>query len=341
MLEFVGIGNSRELDEFVMSHPRCHYMQTSCWGKLKSDWLWQGILSRDDAGKIRGSMAVLLHKMRGMPVHMMYAPRGPILNWEDGAVFHELMEGVRQLGKKYRGYLFRMDPQVLPEDEKIRALIEQEGFSIDPIDDFSSFQARVVYQIDLKGRSREEVLASFAQKTRYNVRLAARKGVEVRVCGPEALPDFCRMMRFTAAHDSFSPKSQGYFEKLLEAMGEYGRLYMAYAGDTAVSGAIAVQMGGKTWYAYGCSDENHRNLMGSYLNQWEMICWAIDSGCGLYDFRGVEGFPTEDNPMAGLHRFKQGFGSQMVVFMGQMDLPLRRDWKLIQGAQELYKKLRG
>ena len=51
MLEFVGIGNSRELDEFVMSHPRCHYMQTSCWGKLKSDWLWQGILSRDDAGK--------------------------------------------------------------------------------------------------------------------------------------------------------------------------------------------------------------------------------------------------------------------------------------------------
>lgn len=340
MLEYVTMEHPEELDAFVMSHPRCHYMQTSYWGKAKPEVEWRGILCRDESGRIRGSAALHLYKIRGTNLHLVYAPRGPICDWEDGETFEELMQGVRQVGKEVHGYLFRMDPQVSPEDQAVRTRIEKQGFTITPYDDFSAFQARIVYQIDIAGRSKEELMAAFAQKTRYNVRLAGKKGVTAKVCGPEALPEFCAMMKTTAAHDNFTPKSQRYFETLLGAMGKYGRLYMAYKDDAAVSGAIAVQMGGKTWYAYGCSEEKHRNLMGSYLNQWEMISWAADAGCSLYDFRGVEGFPTQDNPMAGLHRFKQGFGSHLVEFMGQMDMPLRRDWKLIQGAQELYKRIR-
>lgn len=340
MLEFVTMEHSGELDSFVMSHPRCHYMQTSCWGKLKTDWDWIGILSRNEKGEIRGSVAVLLHQMRGTKLNMLYAPRGPICDWEDKETFEELMDGVRQVGRERHGYLFRMDPQVFPEQEDIRKRIENQGFTIDPIDDFSAFQARVVYQIDIDGRTKEEIMETFARTARYNVRLAGRKGVESRICGKEALPDFCEMMKVTAHKDGFAPKSQGYFERFLDAFGPYGRLFMAYVDGTPIAGNIGVQMGGKTWDAYACSDESHRNLKGSDLLKWSMISWAADEGCSLYDFRGVEGFPTEDNPMLGLHKFKQGFGGHLVAFMGQMDLPLRKDWKLIQGAQSLYAKLR-
>lgn len=340
MLEFVTIEQAGELDGFVLSHPRCHYMQTSYWGKIKSDWLWRGILSRGEDGKIRGTAAVLLHKMRGTPFHMLYAPRGPICDWEDGETFEELLEGIRQLGRKFHGYLFRMDPQLLDGDEENKERLEKLGFTVTPIDDFNAFQARVVYQIEIGGRTEEEMLMDLPRKTRYGVRSAERKGVEVRVCGEEALPDFCRMMDATAERQHFSAKSESYFKQFLDCMGDHARLYMGYYEGEAISGAIAVQMGGKTWYAYSCADEAHRDIMGGYLVQWHLILWAIQSGCSLYDLRGVEGFPTPDNPMAGLHHFKQSFGSHMVVFMGQMDLPLRKDWKLIQGAQELYGKLR-
>ena len=340
MLDFVTIDHAEELDSFVMSHPRCHYMQTSCWGRVKPDWLWQGVLSRDETGKVRGSVALLLHKIRGTHFHMLYAPRGPICDWEDGGTFEELMEGVRQVGKKYHGYLFRMDPQLLPGDDVNRARIEKQGFTITPIDDFSAFQARIVYQLDIAGRTKEEIMAGFCRRTRYDVRFAEKNGVRVEVRGVEALPEFCAMMETTAAHNHFEAKSESYFRRFMEAMGDHARLYMSYKDDLVLSGSIVVQMGGKTWYAYSCSEMNNRKLRGNDLVQWAIICWAVDSGCTLYDFRGVEGFPTEDNPMIGLHRFKQGFGSRLVEFMGQMDLPLRRDWKLIEGAQTLYSKIR-
>lgn len=337
MLEFVTLENAGELDEFVTRHPGCHYMQTSYWGRVKNDWGWQGIISWGEDGKIRGTAAVLLRKVRGINRYLLYAPRGPIWNPGDEGAFAEILEGIRHLARQsHRGYLFRMDPQLLSGDEEACAMVERYGFSISPINDFSAFQARLVYQINLKGRSLEEIMASFPQKTRYNIRLAGRKGVRVAARGPEALPDFCAMTDATARRDGFTPKGIDYFENFLRAFGPYARLYMAYVGDTAVSGAIAIQMGGKTWYAYGCSGENHRNYMGCYLLQREMISWAVESGCSLYDFRGVEGYPAEGNPGEGLHRFKQGFGSHLVEFMGQMDLPLGWDWRLIQGVRALY-----
>ena len=77
--------------------------------------------------------------------------------------------------------------------------------------------------------------------------------------------------------------------------------------------------GDKAWYLYGASSNRHRNLMPNYLIQWEMIRWAREQGCTLYDFRGVSGDLNEDNPLYGLYRFKKGFGGEFTEFIGEWD----------------------
>ena len=87
---------------------------------------------------------------------------------------------------------------------------------------------------------------------------------------------------------------------MLEKLGEHCRLYLCYYKDQArLSGAVTVQYGGRTCYVYGASDNAHRNVMPNYLIQWEMIRWAVETGCTLYDFQGVSGNLDENSPMYG------------------------------------------
>ena len=91
---------------------------------------------------------------------------------------------------------------------------------------------------------------------------------------------------------------------------------------TPIAGTLAIHYGDKVWYLYGASSNEHRNLMPNYLLQWRMIQWAVETGCRIYDFRGVSGNVSEDNPLYGLFRFKQGFGGDFTEFVGEEDLVL-------------------
>ena len=95
---------------------------------------------------------------------------------------------------------------------------------------------------------------------------------------------------------------------------------MAYYEGQAIAGTLAIWYGDKVWYLYGASSNEHRNLMPNYMLQWDMIQWAVDQGCRLYDFRGVPGQVGEDHPLYGLYKFKLGFGGDYVEFVGEMDL---------------------
>ena len=106
-------------------------------------------------------------------------------------------------------------------------------------------------------------------------------------------------------------------------LGEHARLYMAFdPAGTPIAGTLAIWYGDKVWYLYGASSNEHRNLMPNYLLQWRMIQWAVETGCRIYDFRGVSGNVSEDNPLYGLFRFKQGFGGDFTEFVGEEDLVL-------------------
>ena len=159
-------------------------------------------------------------------------------------------------------------------------------------DGFETIQARFNYRLYLQGRTQEELLAGFTQKTRYNIRVAQKHGVEMKVVGPEYLDEFMRIYRTTGERDGFNTRPKEYFVRMMAALGVHCRLYMGFYQEKAVCGAIATNYAGKTCYVYGASDNAHRNVMPNYLMQWEMY---------------------------GLYRFKRGFGGQVDELAGEFN----------------------
>ena len=107
-----------------------------------------------------------------------------------------------------------------------------------------------------------------------------------------------------------------------------------------IAGTLAILYGDKVWYLYGASSNEHRNLMPNYLLQWSMIQWAIENNCRVYDFRGVSGDISEDNPHYGLYRFKKGFGGDFTEFVGEYDHVIRKlSWLIAEKGALAYKSL--
>jgi len=314
-----------EYEAFVQSCPKGNFAQSSLWAKQKPMWSWRAIAARDGGGAIKGTLALLIRRVPGLPCTLMYGCRGPVCDIEDQATIRELLDGARQLAKEHKSYVIKLDPDVPSSNARFRDFMLGQGFRLkEGGKNFEAIQPKYVFRLDVAGKTEEELMAGFHQKWRYNIRLAERKGVEVRVCGKEMVPDFARLMLETGVRDGFVTRKPEYFTQMLDNLGEHCRLYMAFHEGEAVAGTLAIHYGDKVWYLYGASSNAHRNLMPNYLLQWRMIQWAVETGCRVYDFRGVSGDLSEDNPLYGLYRFKKGFGGEFTEFVGEMDLVLKK-----------------
>lgn len=328
-----------EYEAFIEGHPKGHFAQSTLWAKLKTEWQFEAVIARDGQGAIIGTMGLLIRKVPGTAI--MYACRGPVCDLHDQALVRRLVEDAAEVGKKYHACSLKIDPDVPADDAEVAALFRELGFTEpDHSKNFEGIQPRFVFRLSLEGRTDEELLAFFQQKTRYNIRLAIKKGVTVKLCGPEALPDFHRIMVTTGTRDHFVVRTEDYFRRMLAALGEHARLYMAYLDGKAIAGTLAIGYGDKVWYLYGASSNEYRNVMPNYLLQYEMIKWAVERGARIYDFRGVSGDLDESNPLYGLYRFKRGFNGEFTEFIGEMDLiyhPLMLKWS--QFGSRAYRRI--
>ncbi|MBQ2697847.1 MAG: peptidoglycan bridge formation glycyltransferase FemA/FemB family protein [Clostridia bacterium] len=338
MSEILNQSNRAELAEFEafnLAHPKGHFCQSEIWGGVKNEWERRVIVSRDEQGNLRGGMALLIRKMPGMPWTMLYSPRGPVCDPHDEATIRDLCDGARRLAAEKKGFTIKLDPDILSSDQTFTDLMKRQGFALHSEGkNFEGIQPRYVFRLDVAGKTEEELLKGFHEKWRYNIRLAGRKGVTVRICGKEMLPDFYRIMVETGMRDNFVTRPLSYFERMMDSMGDHLRLYMAFFEDQPIAGTLAIHYGDKVWYLYGASSNAHRNVMPNYLLQWEMIRWAVAEGCRVYDFRGVSGDLSEDNPLYGLYRFKKGFGGDFTEFAGEFELLLK------PGAAKMIERLR-
>ena len=341
MTELIQESTLAEYEAFVQSHPKGHFAQSSLWAKQKPAWKWRAIVSRGADGRIRGSIAFLIRTMPYIHKTMLYACRGPVCDLDDRETFGELVAAARELAKEYKAYVIKIDPDVPVENEDFRRMLVDFGFRTrHGGKNFEAIQPKFVFRLWLNGRTEDELMASFHQKWRYNIRLAVKKGVEVRVCGKEMVPDFARIMLTTGVRDGFVTRPPEYFANMLDNLGEHARLYMAFHEGQPIAGTLAIHYGDKVWYLYGASSNEHRNLMPNYLLQWSMIQWAVETGCSVYDFRGVSGDISEDNPLYGLYKFKKGFGGDFTEFVGEYDLVLKRTaWLIAEKGSVLYKNL--
>ena len=343
MYEFITEKTLPEYEAFVQSHPKGNFAQSYLWGKQKPMWQWDAIAVRGEDGAIRGSLAVMTRKVPGIGRTLMYGCRGPVCDLDDRETFSQLLDGAKVLAKKYKSYVIKIDPDVPSSNTAFSSMLQSFGFRAkEGGKNFEAIQPRYVFRLNVEGKTEEELLANFHQKWRYNIRLAERKGVTVRICGKEMVPAFSDLMLTTGVRDGFVTRKPEYFAAMLDNLGEHARLYMAFdPNDTPIAGTLAIHYGDKVWYLYGASSNEHRNLMPNYLLQWRMIQWAVETNCRIYDFRGVSGDVSEDNPLYGLFRFKQGFGGDFTEFVGEMDLVLSPViYWAVENGTSVFKELR-
>lgn len=341
MIKYLTPDLYNDYEAFISGHPKGHFVKSIKWAEFKKPWKFEGFLSVDDNGKIRGSMLIFLSKVPHTKYTHMYCPRGPVVDDGDVATLKELCDEARALAKKYNSYELSIDPDITEEDEAYLSDLKNAGFVINNTKNRPEYlQARYVFRLYLDGKTQEEIFAEFHSKTRYNVRLSERKGVTCRIGTKEDLPAFREIMVETAVRDGFMARSLKYFEEMYDILSPDNlRLYLIEYEGQAIAGAIAIYYGDKLWYLYGASSNRERNRMPNYMMQWEMIKWAIEKGCSIYDFRGVTG-DMEKTFLEGLIRFKQGFGGVQVDFVGKLDmLFMPKMAKIIEDTQSAYRAL--
>ena len=311
----------KDLKEFLNTNSKTNFMQSPEWANVKTDWKNELIVVKDKEGKIKGTMSILLRKVPLINRYIMYAPRGFVCDIYDKETLKELTEKAKEIAKKYKAFIFRLDPDVLQSDEEFKKIITELGYktknNIKSINDV--IQPKYVFRLDIKDKTEEELMQSFESKTRYNIRLATRKGVTIKEGTREDLETFYNIMKTTGSRDEFFIRPLSYFQKIYDEMGpEHVKLFMAEYEGKAIAAVLPILYGNKVWYLYGGSSNEHRNLMPNYLLQWTMIKWALENKCEWYDFRGVSGFKNENDPQYGVYKFKKGFNPVFMEFINEM-----------------------
>jgi len=329
-------------NKFVRSREHASALQDLNWGKVKEgEWQVEAVYLEQN-GNITAAMTILIRTF-AKGVTLMYAPRGPVCDVEDISTVKKLINEVKPLARRYNAFTLKFDPEVV-YDKKLEMMYKKSGFKVRNKDRHKHEFIQPIYNMILRigGKTEEEIFKGYSEKTRYNIRVAEKKGVTVRWSRDEKdIEKFYELSEITATRDGISLRSLDYYKRMLEAYGEeHLRIYVAEHEGQALASAIALNYGGKLFYIYGASSNEKRNLMPNYLMQQTMIKWAIDTGCTEYDFGGV----FEMDKSNGLFRFKDGFCKQEGVtkFVGEIDYVYN---KIVYFAfvrlLPIYKKCRG
>ncbi len=163
--------------------------------------------------------------------------------------------------------------------------------------------------------SEEELLKRLRQKTRYNISLAAKKGVKIKEGGEADFSEFWRLLNLTGARDNFRLHGAEHYRNLLDASSDFIKLFFASYNGKNIAAGLFCFWGGRATYLHGASDNEFRNVMAPYLLQWSVIKKAKESGYKYYDFYGIS-----DKKWPGVTRFKLGFGGRIENYPGTYDV---------------------
>ncbi|NPA26469.1 MAG: peptidoglycan bridge formation glycyltransferase FemA/FemB family protein [Chloroflexi bacterium] len=329
--------NPRAWNALVARLPHAHFLQTWQWGQVKAAYGWQ---PHPVLWKARGepAAAALVLRRRGpWGLTALYAPRGPVLPWSWPALRGQVLADLEAWGRRAGALFVKIDPDLpvgygLPDDEDaqpnptgiaVQGLLQQRGWQ--PSEQQVQFPNTMVLDLTL---DEDQLLARMKQKTRYNIRLAARKGVRVRLAQGDADWDLMyRMYAQTAARDGFVIRPRDYYLRIwhLFTQANMGQGFIAEVEGEAVAAAFVPHFAKTGWFFHGMSTRAHREKMPNYALQWAIIRWLKAQGCTRYDLWGVPTQFHEADPLWGVWGFKRGFRGQIVRTLGAWDY-LPRPW---------------
>lgn len=309
--------NKKEIDALAGGE----FLQAVFWGELSARGgeeieYW----GTRDGEKILAAALIIKKPLFGSFFYW-YAPRGPR---GDKMAVDFLLNGLKK--EKSSAIFFRLEPEELPSDEKIKNNLKK---SVD-------LQPKKTLMLDLN-KSEEELLKLMGQKTRYNIRLAEKKGVKIIPGTANDFSEFWRLMSLTGERDAFRLHSASHYENLISASSADSndnsdgriKLFFARANGKNIATGLFCFFGDRATYMHGASDNEARNLMSPHLLQWEVIKWAKKEGYKYYDFYGID-----EKKWPGVTRFKVGFGGFVKEYPGTYDFVFR------PGIYNLYEFLR-
>lgn len=296
--------------------PGSHVLQSWEWGQFKSRWGWTPRYLLDPHGQ--AAALVLRRIVSPFKVNILYVPKGPALNYADRAVVDRTLADLINVARRDRAIFIKIDPDLAQADGAI--LLERGWrFSAEQI------QFRNTMLIDLTPPD-DQLLAAMKPKTRYNVRLAEKKGVRVRSGNAADLDLLYAMYAETARRDGFIIRPIDYYRDAWGSFIQSGlaQPLIAEVEGEAVAGLILFTFARRAWYMYGMSRNAHREKMPNYLLQWAAMQWAKARGCTVYDLWGAPDELSEADSMWGVYKFKEGLGAVFTPHAGAHDFVISR-----------------
>ncbi len=293
--------NKEQLNNFTSSQKHSQFLQSWEWGEFQGDVLRYGL---EVNGEIIFALS-LFEKKIPMGKKYFYSPR----------------ISVKFLNKKQLDFLFLEIVKVLKKEKAIfwrfepRSQFSMHNYQF-PIFKTIDIQASRTSILDISKTS-EEILKAMHQKTRYNIRLAERKGVKVRLGSKDDFDRFWKIMNETKKRDVFRLHSREYYQKMLAI--DFVELIIAEFNGKIIAANIVSYFGDMASYLHGSSSNNNRNVMAPFAIQWFTIKRAKEKNCKYYDFNGIN-----ESKWPGVTKFKRGFAGNDIIYPGTYDLLINK-----------------
>lgn len=295
-----------EWNHFLEGHVNAHVLQAGGWGELKAGFGWDAVRIVSDGAGVQ-----ILFRKLPLGFTVAYIPKLAIGN-QSSVSSDQFWREVDSACRKRRAIFLKIELDLWNDQqpETWNLKLETSPHNIQP--------PRTII-IDIRG-SEEEILARMKQKTRYNIRLAEKKGVTVRAW--DDISAFHAMMLVTGRRDEFGVHSLEYYRRAYELFHPAGmaELLVAEFEGRPLAALMVFALGRRAYYMYGASTDEERNRMPTYLLQWEAMKWARAKGAEEYDLWGVPdeeeatleaNFETRHDGLWGIYRFKRGFGGDV------------------------------
>jgi len=328
-MEIKEITDKHLLDKLVGSQDRAQFLQSWQWGEFQHTQRNKIIrLGVFDQEKLLGS-AQIIEQILPLGKKYWYIPRGPVVEAQlpvekFQAVWGTLLKEIASRAEEQGAIFLKIEPPLEKYNQQLFDNLVQ------------PYDAKIAHHIqppnsqylDL-GKSEQELLTSMHQKTRYNIRLAERKGITVRSTSMiDDFETFWRLIKETAKRDKFRSHSRSYYHDMYRhfEQSDFMRLFMAELDKKIIAANIVMFFGDTVTYVHGASSYKHRNIMAPHLMQWRQIQTAKKENFKYYDFWGVAPEGQAGHSWTGITRFKKGFGGQGVSYLGAYDLVLDKFW---------------
>lgn len=288
----------------------------------------------DDSGKIQ-AVALVIQNMIHFDYSYFYIPRGPVVSKSAHKNIKLLFEEILKVVREEKGFMLRCDPAWEIGNEKF---LSDSGFRKAD----NEVQPKCSFMIDVTS-TEQELLAAMKQKTRYNVNLATKKGVKLKISSEISdIEAFWQLLKQTSQRDGFASHPKEYYKKMFEVFNEDGsmKLFMAEYDGKIVAANMVSFFGQTTTYLHGASADMYRGVMAPYFLQWYSIVEAKKVGSKFFDFGGVNGRTYQNDKWNGITKFKIGFSVDTPTkeFIGTHENILN---PVIYSAYKFAKQIRG